>query len=543
MIDNLRELCDVITNVANRIVEVATGNTTSGQYYVDYDDFSDLISHEDYLQYADLIESELYGREEILDLDRDGEEFDVNCGLAWCKNYEPLPEEDFAYGYLDVRPAPSLAHLADIGKNTVDHLVKKGPFANLYGEDLGVSESDKDYVKAYQQEPQIFEHIPAPMHDLPCGWLSYKEMQIQSQQRRQEGSRPMLEWAFNVAGQDISDSGIREDRPQEFKILKDSIKLPKHTTDFTRAGAFLYGKPALVYIFERKDNLSAFESGNAPVFHTQTAMMAAHLKKALEHYNVNITYGIETGDASDKYCSPADEILAFVPADAAPANIAQFEEDLSKVLEEMPLTQDISWVAKQYAAALSALPEYAAQPSGHWLSEHPDTWQDVAARACEQLGARVGELQSDILAARKTGDEKRLESLASYCSFTADGCQDYLDECLCFADRAVRRDYSSPVVLYTEPCSADRKYTPDARFTIPAGKLKAMLPDLGYDADTALEVFLNGYTCEVAKEVRALMEERENKVKPTLDQQMKNAENRRQDPGQNDNARDNERGD
>lgn len=45
MIDNVRELCEVVTNVANRIVEVATGNTTSGQYYVDYDDFSDLISH------------------------------------------------------------------------------------------------------------------------------------------------------------------------------------------------------------------------------------------------------------------------------------------------------------------------------------------------------------------------------------------------------------------------------------------------------------------------------------------------------------------
>lgn len=542
MIDNLRELNDVITNVANRIVEVATGNTSSGQYYVDYDDVSDLITHEDYLQYIDLIASELYGREEILELDRGGEEFDVNCGLAWCKNYEPLPDEDFSYGYLDVRPAPSLTHLADIGKNTVDHLVKKGPFANLYGEDLGVSELDKNYVKAYQQQDhQIVAHVPQPMHDLPCGWLSYKEMQIQSQQRRQEGSRPMLEWAFNVAGQDISAPGIREQHPQEFKALKDSIKLPNHATEFSRTGAFLYGKPALVYNLTLKNELAGHEYD--PEFHAKTAMMAAHLKKALEHYNVNITYGIETGDASDKYCSPADEILAFVPADAAPANIAQFEKDLSKVLEEMPLTQDISWVAKQYAAALSALPEYAAQPSGHWLSEHPDTWQDVAARACEQLGVRVGELQSDILAARKTGDEKRLESLASYCSFTADGSQDYLDECLCFADRAVRRDYSSPVVLYTELCSADRKYTPDERFSIPAGKLKAMLPDLGYEAGTPLEVFLNGYTCEVAKEVRALMEERENKAKPTLDQQMKNAENRRQDPGQNDNARDNERGD
>lgn len=542
MIDNLRELNDVITNVANRIVEVATGNTSSGQYYVDYDDVSDLITHEDYLQYIDLIASELYGREEILELDRGGEEFDVNCGLAWCKNYEPLPDEDFSYGYLDIRPAPSLSHLADIGKAAVDHLVTKGPFANLYGEDLGITESDKDYVKAYQkQEPQTFAHIPAPMHDLPCGWLSYEEMQLQTQQRRQEGSRPLLEWAFNMFGQDISDPSFREQHPEEFKILEDSMKLPKHASEFTRAGAFLYGKPALVYTLELKNDMAGHEY--VPEFHAQTAMMAAHLKKALEHYEVNITYGIETGDNTDKYCRPANEILAFVPADADPANIAQFEKDLSKVLEEMPLTQDSSWVAAQYAAAMSALPSYAAQPIGRWLSEHPDTWPDVAIRACELLGTRVGDLHQDILTARKIGDKKGLESMASYCSFTADGSQDYLEECLSLADRTVRMAFSSLVVLYTEPRSADRTYTPDDRFTIPAGELKAMLPDLGYDADTPLMVFLNGYTCEVAQEAKALHEERKSKAKPTLDQQMKNAENRRQDPGQNDNARDNERGD
>ena len=56
MIDNLRELNDVVTSVANRIIEVATGNTSSGQYYVGYDDVSDLISYEDYLQYFDFID-------------------------------------------------------------------------------------------------------------------------------------------------------------------------------------------------------------------------------------------------------------------------------------------------------------------------------------------------------------------------------------------------------------------------------------------------------------------------------------------------------
>ena len=541
MIDNIRELSDVVTNVANRIVEVATGNTSSGQYYVDYDDVSDLISHEDFLQYADLIESELYGREEILDLDRDGEEFGVNCGLAWCKNYEPLPDEDIAYGYLDVRPSPSLAHLADIGKATVDHLVTKGPFANLYGEDLGVTESDKNYVKAYQQQaPQTFEHVPTPMHDLPCGWLSYKDMQLQSQQRRQEGSLPLLQWAFNAAGQDIADPGFREQHPQEFKTLADSMKLPNHASAFTRTGAFLYGKPALVYTLELKNEPAGHRYD--PEFHAQTAMKAAHLKKALEYYNVNITYGLETGDASDKYHRPADEILAFVPADADPANIAQFEKDLSRTLEELPFTQDKSWVKKQYATALSAIWEYAATPIGHWLSEHPGTWRDAAIHACEQLGSRVGELHSDILSARKSGDEERLESLASYCSFTALGTRVYLQECLGYADRSVRMDYSTPIVLFTEPHRDGHKHSHGDRFSIPAGKLKAMLPDLGYDADTALEVFLNGYTCEVAKEAQALLKAREEKLKPTLTQQMENAEKRRQAPDQQDKDRSPERG-
>lgn len=541
MIDNLRELNDVVTSVANRIIEVATGNTSSGQYYVGYDDVSDLISYEDYLQYFDFISNELSGREEILELDRDGEDFDLNCGLAWCKNYEPLPEEDFSYGYLDVRPAPSLSHLADIGRATVNHLVTKGPFANLYREDLGVTEADKDYVKAYQQtEPQTFTHVPTPMPDLPGNWLSYEHMLIQSQQRRQEGSQPIFQWAVNVYGQDISDSGFCEQHPQELQILKDRLKLPNHAPEFSRAGAFLYGKPALVYIFDREHD---FSHDHLSVFHAQTAMMAAHLKKALEHYNVNITYGIETGDTSDKYHRPADEILAFVPADADPANIAQFEKDFSKTLAEMPLTQDMSWVDEQFITVLKAISGYAAKPIGHWLSEHPDTWPDVAARACEQLGARVGELQSDILAARNTGDEKRLESLTSYCSFTAYDSKDYLEDCLSAADRNVRMDFSSPVVLFTKPHGEGHKHVYGDRFSVPSGKLKAMLPDLGYEAGTPLEVFLNSYTCEVAKEVQELVEDYEKKAKPTLAQQMKRAEERRQDPEQTDKGRDPERGD
>lgn len=155
----------------------------------------------------------------------------------------------------------------------------------------------------------------------------------------------------------------------------------------------------------------------------------------------------------------------------------------------------------------------------------------------------MGDLHSDILAARNIGDEKRLESLASYCSFAAENSKDFLDECLSFADRSVRMDYSSPIVLFTEPQRENHKHVHGDRFSVPSGKLKAMLPDLGYDADTPLVDFLNSYTPDVAKEAQALVKAQEEKAKPTLAQQMKDAENRRQDPGQQDKDRGPERGD
>ena len=86
-IDNLRELSEVITAVVNRILVVATENTSTGQWYIDYDDVSDIITKEDYLTYFDLIASELMDREEVLDLDTSDHTFDIVCGLAWCKNY------------------------------------------------------------------------------------------------------------------------------------------------------------------------------------------------------------------------------------------------------------------------------------------------------------------------------------------------------------------------------------------------------------------------------------------------------------------------
>lgn len=89
MITSLQELSQVVTDVVNRIVDVSTQRTSSGNYYTGYDDVKDLISKEDFLKYFDFIANELGSREEVLDLNTTEEhEFDAMYGLAWCPNYQ-----------------------------------------------------------------------------------------------------------------------------------------------------------------------------------------------------------------------------------------------------------------------------------------------------------------------------------------------------------------------------------------------------------------------------------------------------------------------
>ena len=88
MISDLKELNNIVNNVVNRIVKVSTTNTSTGNWYADYDDVADLISHDDYLKYFDFIYNELLSRSEVLDLNiTDEHEFDGMYGLAYCPNY------------------------------------------------------------------------------------------------------------------------------------------------------------------------------------------------------------------------------------------------------------------------------------------------------------------------------------------------------------------------------------------------------------------------------------------------------------------------
>jgi len=147
-IDNLYDLSNTVTSVANRALELATENTTTGQWVIEHDDVADFISEEDYLLYFDFIANELAGRIEVLDLETHDNTLDMVCGYAWCKNYEPAPGEAVTdYGYEELRPAPSMAHLAEIAEESLKHIVREGLYSRIDEDEFGITEEDLNYTR------------------------------------------------------------------------------------------------------------------------------------------------------------------------------------------------------------------------------------------------------------------------------------------------------------------------------------------------------------------------------------------------------------
>lgn len=170
MITNLRELNDVVNEVANFIVKTAADSSMSGNYIFDYDSVANLISEEDYLNYFDLIEDELFSRKEILDLDASNNEFDVILDLSYCKAYEWQPGDEEFFGCTEeeydnnfvatpVAQPLSMSRMAEIGDNAVKSVQEwfKEPYAELT-ESLGISDKELfhlDLVSDLDNEPKI----------------------------------------------------------------------------------------------------------------------------------------------------------------------------------------------------------------------------------------------------------------------------------------------------------------------------------------------------------------------------------------------------
>ena len=168
MIDNLYELNEVITAVANRALDIVAENSTSGQRYVDHSDVADLISQEDFVKYLDLIVYELSGRPELLEpVTVDAGQLDINMGLAYCKAYQWCEGDEEIFGcsfeeWLEKEAEPvthclSLSRMADIGHSAVAHILESSDKAiEELTECVGMSLEEVNTIAA----PVLSEDIP-----------------------------------------------------------------------------------------------------------------------------------------------------------------------------------------------------------------------------------------------------------------------------------------------------------------------------------------------------------------------------------------------
>lgn len=85
-------IIETINQIVDKALQLAKTNSTSGNYIMEYSDFSTMISEDFYLAYFDIIVEELSKKEEVLDIDSADHKLDIIIGTNYCENYEG--EED-----------------------------------------------------------------------------------------------------------------------------------------------------------------------------------------------------------------------------------------------------------------------------------------------------------------------------------------------------------------------------------------------------------------------------------------------------------------
>jgi len=178
MISSLEELNQVVNEVVNRIVDVSTQKTMSGNRYASHEDVSDLISKEDFILYFNLIANELQGREEVLDLNiTKDHELDVMYGLAYCPNYQwsdgdeeifQMSEEEWEKNYR-TKPAAqplSMTRKAELLDNFMSALQNRepAPWLKDAAAMLGASEQELSQL-GMSDVKALTPTAPAVVHD------------------------------------------------------------------------------------------------------------------------------------------------------------------------------------------------------------------------------------------------------------------------------------------------------------------------------------------------------------------------------------------
>lgn len=514
MIGSLYELSETVTKVVNRMLEVVTENSSSGQYYVGYDAVADLISFEDYLQYHHFIKDELRGREEVLDLDVSDDEFDIVCGLAWCKNYEG---DDITSGYEDLRPAPSMAHLAEIGRKMVTHVMQHG--YHTPATDLGITDEDIAFSRAMDNYPEELREAAShikPLSADPVTTYDYEELLIRDAEAKATGGQSPVHWCFNVFGQYYGDTALSNKYPEELAQLREVMKEPRKTSSLDRTGSIIHGKPVLEFAVDVGYKWKCSYTRDY-IPGAQAKMAAAQLSKIMEGYNASF----QTDKPNTEF---GTLLLVQIPATAPKTIREHFEMDLAKLIEDgIPFTTDISRVRTQYETALETvnrqMPELCRlRPSLKGFEE------DIALEACAVLGAYTGDLHSALLHAQQNNDVERFAALSMRCDFRYN--ETLLEQAIdTAADRVGFRNHQWIRLATDEPGKEN------ASFILHYGELRTILNEMGYDKDYPISWFLSGCSYEAAKEVKELYDTRQ---KPSLDAQMGEAKNRSVQQGRED---------
>ena len=148
-ITSLLEFLEVLQKISDYTVDTGLKNMlTENNYIMTHEDFSHLITKEDYMRYLPLIADAIEAREEVLDIDISRGEIDVTYGLSYCPFYqESLGDKKNL----------------DCGKWHVELLDKNDPYGNIrYVDGIMLNrplwESEKPGVAFYDtsQDPERF---------------------------------------------------------------------------------------------------------------------------------------------------------------------------------------------------------------------------------------------------------------------------------------------------------------------------------------------------------------------------------------------------
>ena len=164
MIENLKELNEKINVFVDFVVKTACESTTSGNYFVSVDEALKVseMAYEDFLSYKAIIQNELAARDEVLEYDYSEvtREFDVNCALDYCPNYQWCEGDEELFGcsfdeWLE-RPAKPVSQRFE-GASTVDELgpseLKKWAYVDkMCEEDSEYQKLSETYVAALESD-------------------------------------------------------------------------------------------------------------------------------------------------------------------------------------------------------------------------------------------------------------------------------------------------------------------------------------------------------------------------------------------------------